>query len=737
MRIWYWPLTLWVFAALVGCADEPPAVQPVWVDLARPFVPAAGSLVPGSSTPTAQFGDGAADWTPVAPIQGRTGGWMVERIRGSAWDAVHPRIWHAETAWSRESHGYPELGAEVVRSRRGAGPEVLKGFPRSITGAALAKEGADFAALLQAAETVLGGEDASGHFLGHGRHLWLILDEDDEPGEGVSVRSWVDLGQPSERGWRVFSGPCAGRGMALLPGHAESVATTIPAASVLRFEPRLAPGVRPGRLRVSLDEEVLWEGSVGAGEPQDTYAIDLPPAGRPSATLTFTFLSKAGRLVLLEPMIGPKEIGSYTKRPWPRKLPDLVLVSVDTYRADNLAHNGGDPRWAPHLNRLADRSLCFTEARSPATWTLPAHAALFTARMPRQVGMSTRESRLPRGVVTVADRFSEAGYRVAAITERGFVSRSYGIDQGFGRFEEHHAKNARTLDGVKEALARDDGRPLLLLVHSYRAHEPYQVSPEAREALSLSGSPATTQAIFGWRKQLVPGVPAEGEVADALADLRSLYRGASYDMDALFGQFMGEFETAGLLDTGYIATFSDHGEAFGEHGVISHGVGVWEEEARIPLMLTGPGLQPKLRAGPASLLDLPRTLASLAGIDPSPQWAGVNLLAGSTPRPIAVFQCGTYDTNYTAIALGRRKIVMSGDPEGTELGPTVFAYDLGDDPEELKPVDLEGDWPTALEQRLRPVLEHLSRTESAAEAASIDSTHAAELKAMGYAGDDD
>ena len=731
----HWLLSLWICGTVVGCADGPPAVDPEWIDLTRNFVPEASSSALRPSATSRQLGDSASEWTTVAPIQGRTGGWIKERISGSAWAAVHPRIWHAKTEWSMESHGYPELKVEVVRTRRGIEPETLKGFGKNVSGAALAEEGADFAALFEVTKAMLGGEEPSGRFLNDGRDLWLILDEEDEPGEGVTVRSWVDLGQPGKRGWRVFSGPCAGRGIALLPGSSESVVTPIPPASVLRFEPLLAPGQLPGQLLVSLDEEVLWEGRVEGGEADEGYVIDLPQAGRPSAKLTFTFLSNAGRLVLLEPIIRPKEIGTYTQRPWTRTRPDLVLVSADTYRADNLAHNGGDPRWAPHLNRLADRSLCFTEARSAATWTLPAHAALLSARMPRQVGMFTRKARLPTDIETVADRFSEAGYRVAAITERAFVSRAYGFDQGFGRFEEHKAKNARTLNGVKEALARDDGRPLLLFVHSYRAHDPYEVSDEARGALSISSSPPTPQTILGWRNQLVPGAPADGEVAKELAELRHLYRGASYDMDALFGQFMGEFESAGVLDSGYLAMFSDHGESFGEHGVISHGVGVWEEEARVPLMISGPGIERELRAGPASLLDLPRTLASLARIDPSPQWAGVNLLTGSTPRPIAVFQCGTHETNDTAIIEGSRKIILSGHRKSTKLGPTVFAYDLADDPGELQPVDLAGDWPAALDRRLRPVLEHLSRTQSAAEAASIDGAHAAELRAMGYAGD--
>ena len=734
-------VSLWICGLTVGCSDEPPVVDPEWIDLAQSFVPEAGASTSSSLGLARHLGDGTAKWSPVDSGQdglgGRAGGWVTERVSASAWEAVHPRIWHTETEWSRESQGDPELRTQVIRAYEGVEPQILEGFKKDISGAALAEDEADFDALLKTIQKMLPGEDLAGGFLCHGRHLWLFLDEGDEPGDGIAVRSWVDLGEPGERGWRVSSGPYAGRGVALLPGTPESLTTSIPPASVLRFEPLLDPGGLPGQLQVGLDGLVLWEGEIGVDEASDGYAIELPQAGRASAKLTFTFGSKAGRLVLLEPIIGPKEVGTYAARPWARTRPDLVLVSVDTYRADNLAHNGGDPRWAPHLNQLANTSLCFTEARSPATWTLPAHAALLTARMPRQVDMSTRGSRLSIDVETLADRFTEAGYRVAAITERGFVSRAYGLDQGFGRFEEHKPKDARTLQGVKEAFARDDGRPLLLLVHSYRAHDPFEVSAKAREALSVSGSPPTPQTILGWRKQLTDGASAVGEVADSLAQLRDLYRGAAYDMDALFGQFMVEFEAAGILGSGYLATFSDHGESFGEHGVIGHGTGVWEEEARIPLMLTGPGIKPELRAGPATLLDLPRTLAALASIEPSPQWAGVNLLAGEIARPVAVFQCGTHGGNYAAIVEGSRKIILSGDRKSTALGPAAFAYDLATDPEELAPVDLASGWPVVLDRRLRPVLEHLSRAQSAAEAATLDGAHVDELRAMGYAGGDE
>lgn len=724
---------MWACGAIVGCADEPSAVDLEWIDLAREFVPETSSPALGEAGPSRRLGEGTTRWQPVAPIRGRSGGWVTETISAGAWEEVHPRIWHAETEWSKESHGYSELSVEVVRARsRNTEPEVFKTFGKNVSGERLAEEGADFGALFEVTKAMLGGEDPAGRFLTHGRDLWLILGEQDEPGDGVTVRTWVDLGQPGQGGWRVFSGPCSGRGMVLLPGSPESVETRVPPDSVLRFEPLPGPGEGPGPLRISLDEEVIFEQNVSA---EESYALSLPEEGRPGARLTFEFLAKAGRLALLEPIIGPKEIGTYAERPWRRTRPDLVLVSVDTYRADNLAHNGGDPRWAPNLNRLADQSLCFTDARSPATWTLPAHAALFTGRMPHQLDMHKRGARLSGDVQTIAGRFTEAGYRVAAITERGFVSRAYGIDQGFGRFEEHNANQLRTLEGVAGALARDDGRPLLLLIHSYRAHDPYVASAETREALSISDSAPTPQTLLRWRNQLVLGDPATGEVGESMAGLRHLYRGSSRDMDTLFGQFMNEFERAGILGSGYLAVFSDHGESFGEHGVIGHGAGVWEEEARVPLMLSGPGIPPELRAGPASLIDLPRTLASLARIDPSPQWAGVNLLAGNSPRPVAVFQCGTYGTDHIAVVDGGRKIIMPFDKKSRKPGPIAFAYDLFGDPGELKPVDPTGDWPAVLDERLRPVLERLSRTQSAAESAGIDSAHAEELRAMGYAGD--
>ena len=181
------------------------------------------------------------------------------------------------------------------------------------------------------------------------------------------------------------------------------------------------------------------------------------------------------------PVLAPAALGEPGARPWQDKRPDVVLVLCDTFRADGLAAWGGAPGEAPHLNRLVEHSLRFLDVRAVAAWTLPSVASILTGLYPAQHGATDYDRGVAEGAETIAEVLARAGYRTAAVTDAGFLSRRYGQDQGFQWFEEiaiPEWKLATTIANARALLAADDGRPLFLMVHTYRVHEPLRAGPD-------------------------------------------------------------------------------------------------------------------------------------------------------------------------------------------------------------------------------------------------------------------
>ncbi len=169
--------------------------------------------------------------------------------------------------------------------------------------------------------------------------------------------------------------------------------------------------------------------------------------------------------------------------------PSVLLVTLDTTRADRLGAYGGPPGATPQLDALAARAVVFERAFAVAPMTLPAHASMLTGRLPTRTGVRWNgEQRLPRDIPTLAESFSRAGYDTAAFVSAAVLDRAFGLDRGFSTYDDvvgteggkwkAERPGAETveraldwLDGVAE------GRPVFLWVHVFEAHDPYQPPP--------------------------------------------------------------------------------------------------------------------------------------------------------------------------------------------------------------------------------------------------------------------
>ncbi|MEE2938754.1 MAG: sulfatase [Planctomycetota bacterium] len=477
--------------------------------------------------------------------------------------------------------------------------------------------------------------------------------------------------------------------------------------------------------------------------------FDLPMAGEGAAlALVLEAVSVDADVLVVDPIVGPAEVGAAGNRPWDAP-PDVHLLMADTFRADNLGlHVGSTPSTkplTPALDAFAETAVRFDNARAAATWTLPSHASLFTALTPPEIGIADGLSRLGPEHVTLAERFRAAGYRTVAITDAGFVAAAFGLDQGFAHYEEtgtiEEPRFERTLAAVERALDRDDGRPLLLFVQSYRAHV-WTVGPETRERLgdALAFRPDDVFRSRRWKDAVLQllgsaehGAPMAG--ADYEAEVASMvanYRGASADAAAGFGRILEALEERGGAASAVTVFTSDHGEALGSHGVVSHGNGVWDGQSLVPLVVRAPGRAAGSRNDVASLLDLPRTLCALARVEPHPRWRGVDLFATGIDgsRLHAVHQTLPARVRYVAAIEWPWKLVFRDADGPQEL---VFAYDLGGDPAEARNLagELEG---TERERRARAFLQDLQSSRDSGQMAQPPEAVRRQLEAMGYGG---
>jgi arylsulfatase A-like enzyme len=301
----------------------------------------------------------------------------------------------------------------------------------------------------------------------------------------------------------------------------------------------------------------------------------------------------------------------------------VLLITLDTTRADRLGSYGHAAASTPNLDRLAAGGVRFARALSPVPLTLPAHASLMTGRNPFRHGVRNNgHYALPTDVPTLAEQFRDAGYDTAAFVSSFVLDRQFGLARGFAVYDDtlDHASSTsagamttldverrgdrtvaaatawlRTRRPTGAAAAGAPGRPYFLWVHLYDAHDPYTPPPPYAERFAAT--------------------PYDGELAFVDAQVGALLTAA------------GEASGAPPL----VAVAGDHGESLGEHGESTHGLFVYDSAIRVPLILSWPGgLEPRVVEPTVRLVDLAPTLTALAGVPGAP--AGVD---GRDVTPLA------------------------------------------------------------------------------------------------------
>ncbi len=308
---------------------------------------------------------------------------------------------------------------------------------------------------------------------------------------------------------------------------------------------------------------------------------------------------------------------------------NLLLISVDTTRADHLGCYGATHGASPTIDNLAAESQLFENAYTVMPTTLPSHSAMFTSLYPAQLGVIHNHDLLPDAALTLAERLRGAGFSTAAFVSALPLRADSGVNQGFDTYETPDGPEAPGELAVSRAerwLAARDGERFFAFVHLFDPHTWY-AAPEADRAL------------FDVRSE---SLPPEREwvknrgwfTPDRIDETRRAYQAEIHYADALVARLLAALRSSGAADTTIVVLLSDHGEtldeALGEYDyAFDHGEFLYRRELRIPLIVRLPqafALPPGRHAEPVSTLDLMPTLLELLGLPARPPLNGQSLL---------------------------------------------------------------------------------------------------------------
>ena len=427
--------------------------------------------------------------------------------------------------------------------------------------------------------------------------------------------------------------------------------------------------------------------------------------------------------------------------------PNVVLISVDTLRADHLGAYGYARPTSPNLDALARRGTTFERATSPSSWTLPAHASLLSGLSPYRHGAISGQSRIRDDVPLLAELLGPHGYHTVAFVNAPFVSRRFGFARGFDRFDQRFEQRRRDVAERQEAILGAVATlepPFFLFLHYMDVHTPYRPPAE----FNLFAKDRRSNEVLrdlGVKSVLdLQHAAREGPLAISAEDrdrLIDLYDGEIRALDAHLGELLRRLDER-FPDTVVVLT-SDHGEEFLEHGGFGHGDTLYEEVLHVPLIVAGPGVAADARV-PAvvSLVDVAPTLLARVGAPVPAGLDGRSLLAelgtgtGANGASAAADGAATAD-DARALALhtashdgtlslrgvraGDRKLLRD-DRKGT-----VALYDLASDPREQR-----SRAPSASDAGLEQALAKLGVAAPGSTAPEPDAKTVESLKALGY-----
>ena len=437
----------------------------------------------------------------------------------------------------------------------------------------------------------------------------------------------------------------------------------------------------------------------------------------------------------------------------PTTPPSILLISIDTLRADHLGCYRYARDTSPRIDALAKDAVRFASAFAPTPWTFPSHASMLTGMHPYEIGIDNSFRTIPDEIPIISELLGHSGYQTAAFVDsspKGFV----GADRGFGRgFESyHHAPHQQGLDQRFDMAAtvdialnwlegRDKSRPFFMFLHTKSVHAvpndatclnprcfPYE-KPEPWQSRFLSSNQKTSswtttedgagqRYLWSLNSKILRGEldPADFP-AERLEELKSVYDAGIYYVDAHLGRLFDDLHRRQLFDKSVIVITSDHGEAFLDHSLFMHQE-VYDTLLRVPLIVRIPDLPPQVSEDQQVVLaDIAPTLLQQAGIPIPDHLTGRSLTSNPNTENLSapglnsgslrdVFSYYLFPSKFTyqsfALRRGHWKLVVHNPKKADVFRRDL--YNTAKDPREQWPVSGRDDLSEELRQALRGIL---------------------------------
>jgi len=319
----------------------------------------------------------------------------------------------------------------------------------------------------------------------------------------------------------------------------------------------------------------------------------------------------------------------------PPPRPSVLIITVDTLRADFLGAYGDPDTRSPKIDALARAGTVFENAATPMPLTLPSHFSLMTSRYPREHGVLNNRMQLPDSAVTLAELFRKNGYATGAFVSVVLLDEESGAAQGFEAYGHPTRPRERpAAHTIAEALdwvsGLEPGEPFFLWVHLFEPHLPYELHEGADEG--LDPSMVSRYPSLNWKQFYEVARENRGDIpSHVLRYAKSLYRGEVEAVDAAVGTLLDGLAKRGRRDDLVTVLTADHGEPF-ENGVyFEHGDSLYDGAIRVPLIVQHPTLFPSGERvdRQVSLIDVAPSLLRAAGIAVPAGYSGRALQAGS------------------------------------------------------------------------------------------------------------
>lgn len=316
--------------------------------------------------------------------------------------------------------------------------------------------------------------------------------------------------------------------------------------------------------------------------------------------------------------------GVWMRRPAGIERRNVILISIDTLRADAPGFGASPLGATPNLDRLARRSVVFSDCISSAPHTEPAHASLFTGLEQRRHGLADFTRRLPAELDTLAEILQERGWRTAAFTNSPKFSRSLGLDQGFQTYEVVAPYETQPwLERVSKFIGDRPETPLFLFLHVLDPHAPYDPAPILRHVFHEPYDGTFDGSLRRLKRKNGGGT---GEAYRVIDVARAWYRSEVLEVDEALGQILERLRSTGLLDDAVVILLADHGEEFLDHGGMEHSHSLYDELIHVPLLIHAPEWpEGAVVTSQVRTVDLLPTILSLCGVGGASAGDGIAL----------------------------------------------------------------------------------------------------------------